>query len=120
MYSNIGKKIKALAVVTFLIIAIPSVIGGVILATEDPIGILLIIGGPLVAWITSWFTYGFGEIIDKLTDIERNTRGDSIKSATQQKIDCDRITQLEKLRAGGLITEEEYQRAATNRNANIQ
>ena len=119
MYSNIGKKIKVLAIVVFLLTAIPSFFAGVVITLEDPIGLVLALGGPLVAWISSWFTYGFGEIIDTLAYIEYNTRDNSAKSIFQQNVDNSKIANLEKLRAEGLITEEEYQRVA-DRIANIQ
>ena len=77
MYNNIGKKIKALAKAAFVVEAIAAVIAGIILLieTEEWLYLLIVVLGPVVAWISSWLLYGFGEIIDKLCDIERNTRG---------------------------------------------
>ncbi len=75
MYNNIGEKIKALAKVLFWIIAIIYFILGVI-STDETNGasLLLILVGIPVAWIATWFTYGFGELIEKVTEIADNTR----------------------------------------------
>ena len=112
MYSNIGGKIKGLAKVLFWLEAIASVIVGLVLVEDtEGLSLLLAIAGVLVAWVSAWFLYGFGEIIDKLCDIERNTRGGERKSEAQSKVDYERISKIEKLRSQGLITEEEYQQA---------
>ncbi len=115
MYDNIGGKIKGLAKAFFIVEAIAAVITGIALMATDEdligIGLLVMVVGPLVAWVSSWLLYGFGEIIDKLCDIERNTRGGERKSEAQAKVDSERISKIEKLRSQGLITEEEYQQA---------
>lgn len=75
MFKNIGKKIKGLAKVLFWLLAICSVVIGLYLLDDtDGISAAIGVGGVLVAWIGSWFLYGFGEIIDKLCEIERYTR----------------------------------------------
>ena len=75
MYDNIGGKIKGLAKATFIVEAIASVITGIVLwiETEEWWCSLILFCGPIVAWVSSWLLYGFGEIIDKLCDIEHNT-----------------------------------------------
>ncbi len=115
MYDNIGGKIKGLAKVLFIVTAIAEVITGIaLMATDEDLilyGFLVMIVGPIVAWVSSWLLYGFGELIDKASDIERNTRGGERKSEAQSKVDSERISKIEKLRSQGLITEEEYQAA---------
>ena len=77
MFDNIGGKIKGLAKVLFWLEAIAAVIVGFVLVEgTEGLSLLFAIAGVLVAWISAWFLYGFGEIIEKLCDIERNTRGD--------------------------------------------
>ena len=89
MFKNIGKKIKTLAVVIFAIemcvvifsgiaaiggsFAIPgtrstAAIGGIAAAA----GIWGI--GFLTSWISSFFLYGFGELIDKTAENAENTK----------------------------------------------
>ena len=115
MYENIGSKIKGLAKAIFYIQAILSVFFGIgAMAEGDDMmltGVLLMILGPIVAWVSSWLIYGFGELIDKTCDIARNTYGGERKSEAQSKVDYERISKIEKLRSQGLITEEEYQQA---------
>jgi len=74
LFSNIGEKIKSLAVVSFIVGAISCIIGGIVVfALVDPNmynssplileGILLIVLGPILSWIGSWVLYGFGELV---------------------------------------------------------
>ena len=120
MYNNIGKKIKILATIMGIVEAAAAFMVGVVLLIDSidwgdeeliPVALLIMLVGPVVAWISTWMLYGFGELIDKTCDIARNTRTVTGKSETQAKIDLDRISQIERLRAQGLITEEEYRRA---------
>lgn len=78
MYDNIGGKIKGLAKAVFIVEAIAAVIAGIALVAidEDLIlyGVLTLILGPAVAWVSSWLLYGFGELIDKVCEIATNTK----------------------------------------------
>ena len=73
MFNNIGGKIKALAKVICWIGIIASVIGGIgmMIADEDMIlyGLFTAVGGALISWIGSFFTYGFGELIDNTSKL---------------------------------------------------
>ncbi len=115
MYNNIGRKIKGLVKTLFIIEAIAAVITGIVLLSIDDdfilAGLLVMIVLPFVAWISSWLLYAFGELVDKICDIERNTRGCETKSESPEALNSERISNLEKLRSQGLITEEEYQQA---------
>ena len=71
MYNNIGSKIKGLAARVFAVEAIIAVITGfAILISSDFEGalwaILTIIFGPIVAWISSWILYAFGEMVENI------------------------------------------------------
>lgn len=78
MFSNIGKKLRTLAVtVCWLGIVISVLTGFVLLVSGEELALvgLLIAGvGSLVSWLTSLFTYGFGELIVKTTEIAENTK----------------------------------------------
>ena len=88
MFNEIGKKIKRLAsalckiqIAIYVIAAIGLLVFGVIYLTEDTFGFLLIliglacaIIGPLLAWLSTIILYGYGELIDKTGEIEKNTR----------------------------------------------
>ena len=70
MFNKIGDKIKVAAVLIFCVMATPSFIYGIRLlangynSTYTGIGCLLIIIGPIVAWISAVVLYGFGELIE--------------------------------------------------------
>ena len=78
-YDNIGEKIKGWAKWVFIIGAISSAVAAIVLmaSAEDAavliIGIIMLIVGPLVSWVSSWLLYGFGEVIDTLDVIAYNT-----------------------------------------------
>ena len=92
-YRRVGRKIQGFAAFIFILGALVSIcVGGYYLFTGVKalvtsnvrdlihmglvketfgypiiIGLLLPIGGTLVAWIASWLIYGYGEFIDKNT-----------------------------------------------------
>ena len=126
LFENIGKKIKALAKWSFVVVAVVSILVGIIGTVaaldgdESLVAIFLPItfAGPILALLSAWMLYGFGELIDKVSDIAKNTAGDTptddsieIKPATQKTVDRKRIARLEELRKKELITEEEYRAA---------
>lgn len=80
MFDNIGGKIKTLAMVCCWEGIIGSVFAGILclyaLRSEYAliIGLPILFGGPLVFWVVSLFVYGFGELIEKATMIEKSTR----------------------------------------------
>ncbi len=71
MFDDIGGKIKGLAVFICVIGIFAAVISGfVFMSDEDTVGIgvIIMIGGSLGAWVGSFFMYGFGQLIQN-TDI---------------------------------------------------
>ncbi len=52
---------------------------------DEGLGLLLMVIGPLFAWVSSWLLYGYGEIIEKLGEIERNTHGSKAKQKAQEE-----------------------------------
>jgi hypothetical protein len=78
MYENIGMKIKNLSKLIFgLETALAIIIALIYLFGEGIaifIGLLILIIGPIVAWLSSLVLYGFGELIDKTSEVAKNTR----------------------------------------------
>lgn len=75
LYSNIGRKLQVLAQIVFVVEALASVLGGMIMLIGGLwFGILVTIFGALLAWISSWTLYAFGELVDKTVANEKNTR----------------------------------------------
>lgn len=114
MYEDIGKKIKLMAKVGTIVQAVVCVIVGIILIAVTPyligLGFLIILLGPVLAWLNSFMRYGFGELVDKIYDIERKVSVVSGRGG-QSQIDPECLRALQRLRALGTITEEEYQDA---------
>ena len=88
LYEDIGKKIKRAAYWTFIVEAVIAALEGiaipiVLISNLDDVIFALFVGlllgaivaalGVLIAWVSSWLLYGFGELIDKTCDIEKNT-----------------------------------------------
>ena len=77
LYSKIGKKIKSLAVAIAVLGTIASFITGIVIATiafeSFWMFLLVAVGGAISSYIGSFFIYGFGELIDKATEIAENT-----------------------------------------------
>ena len=53
-------------------------------------GICVIIVGSLISWISSWFLYGFGELIEKTTEVARNTAKGTSSGSLATKIEMNR------------------------------
>ena len=101
MFSNIGKKIKTLAWVVFIIEVLYSIFSGmafiytsltsletlyslsniegqgspssaIITVLIVIIGLLIMAIGAFISWISVFLLYGFGEIVDKITDMSED------------------------------------------------
>lgn len=71
MFDNIGGKIKTLAAVTCGLGITASIIGAIAIWIQDSsynptafAGVLVLVLGSLASWIGSFFTYGFGTLIE--------------------------------------------------------
>ena len=78
MYNDIGKKIKGLAKCIALTGALSAIIVGIFIITKNKenalAGVIVLIAGPIVTWVSSWELYAFGELIDKTCENEATTR----------------------------------------------
>lgn len=109
MYDKIGKKIKILTQILTIISVIASIIVGfVYIAGGLLIGLIFILLCPVLIWISSFFMYAFGELVDKVCDIEKRSRGGISNIETEQKSNNERREKIEQLHAWGMISEEEY------------
>lgn len=82
MYDNIGRKIKLAAKVLFGILVLASIICGLTMINKNEfndelkaLGILIIFGGSALSLFLSWLTFGYGEIIEKISNIEKSACG---------------------------------------------
>ncbi|MBQ9742232.1 MAG: hypothetical protein IJV88_00965 [Ruminococcus sp.] len=75
LFGNIGAKIKTWAIYLFVFEALGAIIWGIFLMIEEgAVGLLLILLGPIAAWVSSWILYAFGELVEKTCLNEQNTR----------------------------------------------
>ena len=135
MFDNIGGKIKGVAKTACWIGIGVSVLVGfifVVIGAESssgygsddnvlaPLGIFIMLVGSFLSWIGSFFLYGFGQLIensDKLVILNGGTVDTGVsqqavnfvnQQTSEHKQSVNKIEQLKKLRAAGLITDEEY------------
>ncbi len=80
MFDDIGNKIKTLAKVVCALGMIGSIIGGIVICLEAvnrhsdssfALGVLVALVGCILSWISVFVLYGFGELVDKTSSIER-------------------------------------------------
>lgn len=87
MFSNIGGKIKRLAIAICAVgIGVSVLCGMIIIASGAMLGMgfAILIGGSLLSWIGSFFAYGFGELIENTTVIaELAAKADAEKSKAE-------------------------------------
>ena len=88
MFENVGQKIQTVAKVYFWLIAISSLIGGIVLTVEmdEVIYLLVAIGGTLFAYLTALMLYGYGEIIENSA---RAASGAALASRKANEIAAD-------------------------------
>ncbi|MBR6808383.1 MAG: hypothetical protein IKM46_08400 [Clostridia bacterium] len=77
LYSKIGEKIKLFAMITCIIEALACIVAGVVLWIKISdlyyVSLIIMIVGPLFAWIKSLFVFAIGDTVDNLWFIERHT-----------------------------------------------
>ena len=99
LYTNIGGKIKTLAQIVCCLGIIGSVVYGIYFYNAyysvRGVGLVIIFGGSLFSWVSLFFVYGFGELIEKTTVIaEAVSKKDDSKDAaeTAPKADAEKET----------------------------
>lgn len=121
MFDNIGGKLKITAKLFMAVGTLGSIAAAVYLTVKNMIQLwcaaALAVGVPLVCWFLAALLYGFGELIEKMTEIAANTRGAnapvSEKTAAVQTNPRQKRDTLETWYAEGLITEEDYRKKRT-------
>ena len=76
MYTNIGKKLKIVAMIAFYLTLIGNAFSFVVLLCESlyiTAFVVLLLAFP-AAWLAGAFVYAFGELVDKVCDINATLR----------------------------------------------
>lgn len=98
MYNNLEGKLKILAIITMIVMTLGAIAGGIVIFAEAddemiPVGVLIMIAGFFVGWVSSWPIYALGEIVGKVdevgSDVEMLGKSDEqkqeIKEAKEQE-----------------------------------
>ena len=93
MYDNIGKKIKLVTQILTGVAIVSCFVICFLLALHSSVENIAkyLLAAPISAviiWVSSFYMYGFGELIDKVCDIERNTRK-SVKLTVNEEKETD-------------------------------
>lgn len=114
MFNNIGSKIKSLAIVITVLGFITSFFFGIaVLIYSGILGIIIIIAGCIISWVSSFLLYGFGQLIENSDILVSNITNPPVTSTyiphnnVPQSI-ATRIAALDKLKKEGRISEAGY------------
>lgn len=112
MFDNIGKKIKIATYVAFALGSVASIVVGLVLVTNGEIwAFALVLGAPIFLWLSSFFAYGFGQLIENTDIIVRNMSkcGNSdVSTESKESAFVTKFEEIYSLKEKGLITEEEF------------
>lgn len=87
MFDNIGGKIKGASVTICVIGIIASLCAGFFFLREDLfLGVVIMIAGSLVSWLGSFFSYGFGQLIENSDIIAKTIKRENMKNENAEKI----------------------------------
>lgn len=80
MYKNVGKKIMVLAQVLGWLLLIAGIIVGLVYLSnsysgDDMIGVIALATG-VVSFISSWFLYGFGQLVNDVNVIKNKSKNE--------------------------------------------
>jgi len=121
MFDNIGKKLKNSAVTIAWVGIIVSILTGIGLIGVGAdmrhggdafiaLGIGAIVIGSLISWVSSFFMYGFGELIEKTTEIAQNTSKKGSGGSLTSKMENEKkLATLIQWKENGLISDEEFE-----------
>ncbi len=116
-YENIGNKIKGLAQMVFVVEAIAAVITGIaLMATDEDLilyGLLVLIVGPIIAWVSSWLLYGFGQLVENSDIIaaeynRKNEKHEKVIAKNNERKQEQRKKAIKATMANPEISEDEF------------
>jgi DNA-directed RNA polymerase subunit M/transcription elongation factor TFIIS len=116
-FDNIGGKIKGWAKRIFAIEAIAAVISGIVIMAQDEdmilIGLLVVVFGPIVAWVSTWILYGYGQLIENSDIIaaeynRKNEKHEKDVAKSNAKKETQRRVKVKATIANPNIADDEY------------
>ena len=98
MFNNIGKKIKIVTVISFITLCVCSIIAGIVsmVVYDDwKLYLVLILCVPFLLWISSFYAFGFGELIENTTKIKNTLQKDGSDKQTEAENDIEEDVDIE-------------------------
>lgn len=78
MFNNTGRTIKLYSKIMFWVMTVSLVLTGIVFLSESfdfweyLVSFLVIILGPIMAWFSASFIYGYGELVEKVGNLEKH------------------------------------------------
>lgn len=98
MFDNIGGKMKSLAKVVCWIGIISCVISGFVMTVTDEdltfLGIVIIVIGSLVSWVSSFAVYGFGQLIENTDQLVQCAKDPTTNKSKQETLSKDSVDEI--------------------------
>ncbi len=87
MYNDVGGTLKILAKILAVIGIASSILVGITFIAQESegMGFAILIGGSLISWISSFFIYGFGQLIENSDIIASQKTAENKKSEEGEK-----------------------------------
>lgn len=96
MFNNIGKKIKTVTVVLLVILCVVCFVSGIVICVAiGAWGLYLAFLCPIALLISSFFAYGFGELIENTTKIKNTLQKDGSDKQTEAENDIEEDVDIE-------------------------
>lgn len=110
LYEDIGSKIKNWAKWIFIVEAVGAILTGLTLLIDRGLedawwALFIIIFGPIVAWVSSWILYAFGELVEDVHAIRFEPKLNRIDQNIQ--LLATSITQESKEKSQQALTKED-------------
>ena len=88
LYDNIGGKIKNWAKWIFVIETISAILAFIVLLANELVlpGFLTLICGPIIAWVSTWILYAFGQLVADVHALRNKECGPEAENLTPKKI----------------------------------
>ena len=88
LYKGIGAKIKSWARWIFIIESISAIISGISLIVDEEFlyGLLCLFAGPIVALVSTWLLYAFGEMVEDISLMRQKYVGDKAVEVQKEHV----------------------------------
>ena len=105
MFDKIGYKIKVIAESQYVLFVLGCIIAGIYLISIEFVflGIFVFILGFVMAPISAFLLYGFGELIDKVNEISENIKSDGLNINNVENNVDEQVQEVSKVNYSGYV-----------------